>query len=85
LYHRTIKNVVNKCNILIPKDKKWQTNIQNPKPPQIKAFIKLHKIGNPIRPIVNYQNAPIYKLAKFYTTIATGRTLCSHVDAPTLA
>jgi hypothetical protein len=38
LYHRTIKNVVNKCNILIPKDKKWQTNILNPKPPQIKSL-----------------------------------------------
>jgi hypothetical protein len=43
LYHRTVKNVVNKCNILIPKDKKWQPTILNPKPPQIKAFIKLHK------------------------------------------
>jgi hypothetical protein len=53
-YHRTIKNTVNKCNILIPKDKKWQTNIQNPELPQIKAFIKLHKTGNPIRPIVNF-------------------------------
>jgi hypothetical protein len=42
-YHGSTKNVVNKCNIIIPKDKKWQINILNPKPPQIKGFIKLHK------------------------------------------
>jgi hypothetical protein len=73
LYHRTIRNVVNKCNIVIPKDRKWQTTILNPKPPQIKAFIKLHKINKPIRPIVNFQNAPIYKLAKIFTIIFNNR------------
>jgi hypothetical protein len=43
--------------------------MQNPKPPQIRAFIKLRKPGNPIRPIINFQNAPIYKLAKFYNIL----------------
>jgi hypothetical protein len=66
-YHRTTKNVINKCNIIFPKDKKWQTNILNPKPLQIKSFTKLHKSNNPIRPVINFQNAPAYKLAQLFT------------------
>jgi hypothetical protein len=47
-YHKTIRNLVNKCNITIPKNVKWKVNCLNPKPPQLKGFIKLHKAGNPI-------------------------------------
>jgi hypothetical protein len=68
-YHRNTRNVANKCNIIIPKDKKWQTNILSRKPPQMKAFIKLHKSNNPIRPVINFQNAPAYKLPKFFTEV----------------
>jgi len=39
-----------------------------PKAPELKAQIKLHKPGNPIRPIVNNTGAPNYKLAKFLST-----------------
>jgi hypothetical protein len=42
--------VINKYNIIISKDKKWETNILNPKPPQIKAFIKLQKTITPLDP-----------------------------------
>jgi hypothetical protein len=38
----------------------------NPKPPQIKGFIKLHKTGNPIRPVIIFQYAPAYKVAQFF-------------------
>jgi hypothetical protein len=72
-YYRTTKNVINKCNIKIPRDKKRQTSILNPKPPQIKAFIKLHKFNNPIRCIVIFQNVPVYKLAKFFRTVFNNR------------
>jgi hypothetical protein len=59
--------VTNKCNCIIPKGKKWAVSYQNPKPPQIKVFKKLHKTGNPIRPVINFQHAPAYKVAQFFT------------------
>jgi hypothetical protein len=31
----------------------------------LKAFVKLHKPHNPIRPVVSYRQAPAYKLAEF--------------------
>jgi hypothetical protein len=36
----------------------------NPKAPTIRGLIKIHKQNAPIRPIVNWQQAPAYKLAK---------------------
>ena len=35
-----------------------------PQPPTLKAQIKLHKPGNPIRPVINNINAPKYKILK---------------------
>jgi len=37
---------------------------KKPQPPILKAQIKLHKPGNPIRPVINNINAPTYKIAK---------------------
>ena len=36
----------------------------NPTSPLIRGLIKVHKPNSPIRPIVNWTNAPSYKLAK---------------------
>jgi hypothetical protein len=33
-------------------------------PPRLNAWIKIHKPGNPIRPVINNKNAPMYKIAK---------------------
>jgi hypothetical protein len=41
----------------------------NPQPPSIQAQIKIHKTPNTIRPIVNWCNAPAYKLAKHLAKI----------------
>jgi hypothetical protein len=38
-------------------------------PPKLKAELKLHKIGIPIRPLINNRTAPAYKLAKHLTRI----------------
>jgi hypothetical protein len=35
-----------------------------PYPPTLKAQIKLHKPGNPIKPVINNINAPKYKIVK---------------------
>ena len=42
-----------------------------PAPPKLKAQLKLHKIGIPIRPVINNRTAPAYKLAKHLTRILT--------------
>ena len=39
----------------------------NPTAPTIKGMIKLHKTDQPIRPVVNWRNAPAYKLASMFT------------------
>ena len=48
-----------------------------PRAPNLKAQIKLHKLGTPIRPVVNNINAPAHKLAKFLT-----ETLKEHITLP---
>jgi len=35
-----------------------------PQPPDLRAQIKLHKPGQPIRSAVNDRNAPVYKISK---------------------
>ena len=36
----------------------------NPKAPTLRTNTKIHKIKNPVRPIVNYTQAPAYKIKK---------------------
>jgi hypothetical protein len=51
----------------IRKDEKWKYVNLNPYPPIIRGSIKIHKTDSPIRPIVNWKEAPAYKLAKMLT------------------
>jgi hypothetical protein len=37
--------------------------------PSMHATVKLHKPGIPTRPIINWRNAPGYKLAKYLTKL----------------
>ena len=39
----------------------------NPAAPTIRGMIKIHKADAPIRPVINWRNAPAYKLAKMLT------------------
>ena len=52
---------------LIPKEKRWQFVNLNPSIPNIRGLIKIHKAEAPIRPIVNWENSPAYKVAKMLT------------------
>ena len=63
-YQNSIRTSINKCQQIINKDTKWNYINLNPTPPNIWGHIKIHKNNNPIRPIVNWTNAPAYKLAK---------------------
>jgi hypothetical protein len=64
-FQKEVKKVTKSCPILIPQDTKWKYSNMNPKAPNIRALIKLHKPNAPIRPIVNWQHAPAYKLARY--------------------
>jgi hypothetical protein len=39
----------------------------NPVAPTIRGMLKIHKADAPIRPVINWRNAPAYKLAKVVT------------------
>ena len=63
------RNFLNNCkNIVKYKDKSKLINM-NPRAPHIYSTIKLHKQGQPIRPIVNWTNCPAYNIAKHLNTI----------------
>jgi hypothetical protein len=62
---RTVRATVNECKNIILKDSKWRHISLNPTAPRIRGLIKIHKTDTPIRPIVNWNNAPTYKLTKY--------------------
>jgi hypothetical protein len=49
---------------MINTNTKWKYINLNSSAPSIRGLIKIHKTDQPIRPIVNWRNAPAYKLAK---------------------
>jgi hypothetical protein len=53
---------INASTALIPRASKWKYINLNPSPPSIKGLIKIQ----PIRPVVNWRNAPAYKLARLF-------------------
>jgi hypothetical protein len=64
LYTREIRKTFNTCKKLVPDHSKWKYINMNPHPPNIRGLLKIHKLEAPIRPVVNWQHAPAYKLAK---------------------
>jgi hypothetical protein len=64
IYQSNTKSVIKLCKDSIPKRKQWTYYHMNLQPPSIQARIKIHKTPNTIRPIVNWCNAPAYRLAK---------------------
>ena len=63
-YQALIHITLQQCNLIIDKHKIKQLIQKKPSPPTLKAQLKLHTPDNPIRPVINSMNAPIYKLAK---------------------
>ena len=63
-YQISVKNSVKKRQQVINKDMKWNYIDLNPTLPNIRGLMKIHKVNNPIRPIVNWTSAPAYKLAR---------------------
>jgi hypothetical protein len=66
-FQNKIRTVINNSTHLINTYTRWKYMNLNPSAPTIKGLIKLHKPDQPVRPVVNWQNAPAYKLAKLFT------------------
>ena len=67
IYHKQITQTIKQCNLVFHKEQYKYLTVRNPNPPTLKAQIKLHKDGNPIRPVINNIHAPSYKAAKNLT------------------
>jgi hypothetical protein len=65
----TIRNYINNCKKIIKQEEKPRLINMNPRAPHLYGTIKVHKPGQPIRPIVNWKNCPAYKLAKHLNSI----------------
>jgi hypothetical protein len=76
--HQTIiKQTLKQNTNTVQKEHRWKYTNMNPSAPTLHATVKLHKHNTPIRPIINWINAPAYKLAKFLATI-----LQKHLQLP---
>lgn len=64
IFHKEIRNTINDGVQTIHRDEKWKYANLNPSAPTMRGLLKIHKINSPIRPVINWQNAPAYKLAK---------------------
>jgi hypothetical protein len=63
-FQKKAKKAIKKCNEIIDKSNKLKYIQIKPQAPKLNIAIKLHKDITPIRPIVNYKNAPSYYIAK---------------------
>ena len=63
-YQQLIHRTLQQCYLITDKKKIKYLIQQKPSPPTLKAQLKLHKTGIPIRPIINNVKAPTYKIAK---------------------
>jgi hypothetical protein len=66
-FQKEIRKTINDCPQLIKKNEKWKYINLNPRAPTMSGLLKLHKPDSPIRPVVNWTQAPAYKFAKLLT------------------
>ena len=76
-FQKDLRNTTNSCKSLIDTEKKGKLINLNPETLPWRGLIKVHKEGTPICPVVNFKNAPSYKLAKMLADI-----LNSHLPMP---
>jgi hypothetical protein len=74
---KSLRTCLNKFKYIISDPQKSKLININPMAPNIKGLIKIHKLNHPIRPIVNWKNAPLYQTAKYFAD-----TLNQYVTLP---
>jgi hypothetical protein len=77
-YQKHITTNIKNCDLIIPKNQTKHLTQKNHQSPQLKAQIKIHKPGNPNRPIINNRTAPTYKIAKLLAKKLKGYTHLKH-------
>jgi hypothetical protein len=63
-FHAHITKTLKQCNLIFHKIQQAHLILKNPTPPKLKAQLKIHKPGIPIRPVVINRTVPTYKAAK---------------------
>jgi hypothetical protein len=63
-YQKQITQTIKQCNLIFNKEQIKRLTHRNPKPPTLKARLKLHTAGNPIRPVTIIEMPPHTKLPK---------------------
>jgi len=74
---RDVKTATEACREVIPKEDRWRYKNLNPTIPTIRGLLKVHRDDYPIRPVINWKNAPVYKIAKMLT-----KKLLIHIPLP---
>jgi hypothetical protein len=70
-------NTINDCQTIVPKENRWRNINLNQTALSLKGLTKIHKLEAPIRPVVNWKNAPAYKAAKTVT-----KNLLTYIPLP---
>jgi hypothetical protein len=70
-FQKEIRKTVTDCTTIIPKINTWKLTNMNPSSPQFHGQIKLRKTNMPKRPVINWKQAPAYKLAQYLVHILT--------------
>jgi len=76
-FQKYLRSTINSCKSLIDTEKKGRLINLNPETPPLRGLIKIHKEEKPILPVVNFKNAPSYKLPRMLTDI-----LKTHIPMP---
>lgn len=58
-----LKNTLKNIEVIFTAKEKYRLINMNPMPPKLYGLIKVHKEGNPIRPVVSYINSPLRQMA----------------------
>ena len=69
-FQKAVPKIMKEYSSVIEKRQRKFLIQKKPSAPVLKAQLKLHKTGIPIRPVINNRTVPTYKLAKHLTNIS---------------
>ena len=70
-FQKSVQTTIQDSPLTIPKEHKWKYVNLNPSPLSIQGLIKIHKKDTPVRPVINWTEAPACKLAKHLSKTIT--------------
>jgi hypothetical protein len=70
-FQNSVKSAISSSNTLFGRKEMYRLCPPNPIPPRLYGLIKIHKPGNPIRPVVSGIGSPSHKLAHHLNKLVT--------------